>query len=79
MRAGRLIALVPEPVIEGFTVGIALIIAVSQLKDLLGLSAQVPAELVHGLPALWAGRSQANLTALAVGLVAIGGMGCSAA
>ena len=39
VRAGRLIALVPEPVIEGFTVGIALIIAVSQLKDLLGLSA----------------------------------------
>lgn len=75
VRAGRLIALVPEPVIEGFTVGIALIIAVSQLKDLLGLSAQVPADLVHGLPALWAGRSQANLTALAVGLVAIGGIG----
>src|SRR3954470_3391215 len=38
-RAGRFIALVPEPVIEGFTVGIALIIAVSQLKDLVGMSA----------------------------------------
>src|SRR3954453_19906859 len=38
LRAGRFIALVPEPVIEGFTVGIALVIAVSQLKDLLGLS-----------------------------------------
>ena len=34
VRAGRFISLVPEPVIEGFTVGIALIIAVSQLKDL---------------------------------------------
>ena len=33
VRAGRFVALVPEPVIEGFTVGIALIIAVSQLKD----------------------------------------------
>ena len=31
VRAGRFIALVPEPVIEGFTIGIALIIAVSQL------------------------------------------------
>ena len=29
VRAGRFIALVPEPVIEGFTIGIALIIAVS--------------------------------------------------
>lgn len=74
VRAGRFIALVPEPVIEGFTVGIALIIAVSQLKDLLGLSAHVPADLVHGLPALWAARSQASLTALIVGMVAIAGI-----
>ena len=73
-RAGRLIALVPEPVIEGFTVGIALIIAVSQLKDLLGISAHVPTDLVHGLPALWAARGQANLTALGVGVAAIAGI-----
>ncbi len=71
VRAGRFIALVPEPVIEGFTVGIALIIAVSQLKNLLGLSAPVPADLVHGLPALWAARSQANAAALVVGVIAI--------
>src|SRR6185312_11211366 len=64
VRAGRFIALVPEPVIEGFTVGIALIIAVSQLKDLLGRSATVPADLVHGLPALWAARNQLKLAAL---------------
>lgn len=75
VRAGRLVALVPEPVIEGFTVGIALIIAVSQLKDLLGMSAaHVPADLVHGLPALWAARGQANLTAFAVGATAIAGI-----
>ena len=74
VRAGRFIALVPEPVIEGFTVGIALIIAVSQLKDLLGMSAHVPADLVHGLPALWAARSQANLAAVEVGLAAIAGI-----
>ena len=75
VRAGRFVALVPEPVIEGFTVGIALIIAVSQLKDLLGLSAaHVPADLVHGLPALWAARGQVNLMALVVGLFAIAGI-----
>src|SRR4029079_16962612 len=71
VRAGRFIALVPEPVIEGFTVGIALIIAVSQLKDLLGLSAHVPADLVHGLPALWAARGQMSLAALGIGVGAI--------
>jgi len=75
VRAGRFIALVPEAVIEGFTVGIALIIAVSQLKDLLGLSAaHVPADLIHGLPALWNARSDVNLTALIVGLLSIAGI-----
>ena len=75
VRAGRFVALVPEPVIEGFTVGIALIIAVSQLKDLLGLSAaHVPADLLHGLPALWAARGGLNLEALGLGLVSIAGI-----
>jgi len=75
VRAGRFVALVPEPVIEGFTVGIALIIAVSQLRDLLGLSAaHVPADLIHGLPALWSARAGLNVKALAVGLVSIAGI-----
>jgi SulP family sulfate permease len=76
VSAGRFISLVPEPVIEGFTVGIALIIAVSQLKDLLGFSAaQVPADLIHGLPVLWAARGQLNVWALVVGIFAILGIG----
>jgi SulP family sulfate permease len=75
VRAGRFITLVPEPVIEGFTVGIALVLAVSQLKDLLGLTTHVPADLVHGLPALWAARGQLNVSALEVGLVTIAGIG----
>jgi SulP family sulfate permease len=75
VRAGRFISLVPEPVIEGFTVGIALIIAVSQLKDMFSFSAaQVPADLIHGLPVLWAARGQVNLLALAVGIFAIAGI-----
>lgn len=75
VKAGRFIALVPEAVIEGFTVGIALIIAVSQLKDLLGLSAaHVPADLIHGLPTLWNARSAVNPTALLVGLLSIAGI-----
>lgn len=72
--AGRLIALVPEPVIEGFTIGIAVIIAVSQLKDLLGLSTTVPADLVEALPALWMDRGAISPTALAVGMFSIVGI-----
>lgn len=75
LRAGRFITLVPEPVIEGFTVGIALIIGIGQLKDLLGLSAtKVSADLVQALPALWAARDGVNPIALVVGLLSIGGI-----
>jgi SulP family sulfate permease len=71
-RAGRLIALIPEAVIEGFTIGIALIIAVSQLKDLFGLSiARLPADFLETVPSLWAARHSANLAAAAIGLAAI--------
>jgi len=69
LRLGKLIALVPEPVIEGFTIGIAVIIATSQLKDLLGLSvAKVSADLVELAPALWGARSSFNPAAAAIGI-----------
>ena len=75
LRAGRFIALVPEPVIEGFTVGIALIIAVSQLKDLLGLSLEhSSADLVEVLPALWSARASLNPIALGIGIFSIAGI-----
>lgn len=69
LRAGRLIQLVPEPVINGFTIGIAVIIATSQLKDLLGLTADnVPAEFFDKIAALWSARGTLNIGALATGL-----------
>jgi SulP family sulfate permease len=72
LRAGRFIALVPEPVIEGFTIGIALIIAVSQFKDLFGLSlGGSSADLIHAVPALWGARASINLYALGIGLLSI--------
>jgi len=75
LRAGRFIALVPEPVIEGFTIGIAVIIAVSQLKDLLGLSLQhSSADLVQVLPALWSARASLNPVALGIGIFSIAGI-----
>ncbi len=71
-RAGRLIALIPEPVIEGFTIGIALVIAISQLKDLFGVSiARLPADFVDAVPALWDARRSANLIAALIGIASI--------
>ena len=70
LRAGSLIALVPGAVVNGFTIGIAVIIAGSQLKDLFGLRPdRDPAELLEKLPLLWASRGTAEWGALAVGLI----------
>lgn len=72
-RAGSLIALVPEPVVHGFTIGIAIVIATSQLKDLFGLDlALVPAAFFEKLGALWGGRETFNAVALGIGLASIG-------
>lgn len=47
MRLGRLIRYIPHPVITGFTAGIAVIIATSQIKDFLGLAiAEMPADFI---------------------------------
>jgi len=72
VRAGSLIALIPEAVIEGFTVGIAVIIGISQLKDLFGLTiAKLPADFVDAVPALWHARHSASAAAAGVGLASI--------
>ena len=69
LKAGALIAHVPEAVINGFTIGIALIIGLSQLKDLMGLRPDHDAaDLIHKIPALWAARDTLNPWALAIGL-----------
>lgn len=69
LRAGSLIAYVPESVVNGFTIGIAVLIAASQLKDLFGLSLDdEPAALLHKVPALWEARDTFTLAAFGVGL-----------
>ena len=72
LRAGRLIRYIPEAVIEGFTLGIAVVIAVSQIKDLAGMSgAALPADFVPKLQALWAMRQSVDPASLAMGLGAV--------
>lgn len=69
LRAGRLIAFVPEAVINGFTIGIAVIIASSQLKDFFGMDINtLPAEFVAKIAALWQASDSLNLSALGVAL-----------
>lgn len=71
-RAGMLISFVPEAVVNGFTIGIAIVIAASQLKDLFGLSMDVvPAYFLEKLPALWGARESFNVAAFVLGAVTI--------
>ena len=69
-KAGNLIAFVPEPVVDGFTVGIAIIIGTSQLKDALGLSIDaVPADFLEKVPVLFGALNTASWPALGVAIV----------
>lgn len=71
-RLGTWIKYIPEPVVTGFTAGIAVIIFSSQVKDLLGLSIEkVPAEFIEKWAAFWSARDTLNLSAVAVAGVAL--------
>ena len=70
LRIGSLIRHIPEPVIVGFTCGIAVTILASQLKDLGGLTlTNEPGPLLPKLAALWSAIGTLNFRALELGLV----------
>jgi len=72
-RFGQMIKFIPHPVVTGFTAGIAVIIASSQVKDFLGLSiAEVPAEFVPKWQAYFGAMSSTNWATLSVGAGALG-------
>jgi SulP family sulfate permease len=67
-RLGAWIKYIPEPVVTGFTTGIAVIIFSSQVKDLLGLSIpRLPADFLHQWGVYW---EALHTAALAPALVA---------
>lgn len=69
LKVGNLISFIPEAVVNGFTIGIAIIIATSQLQDLFGLTlGEVPADFLEKVPALWEARGTLGLATLAIGL-----------
>lgn len=70
-RAGKLIRHIPESVIEGFTIGIAIVIAASQLKDLAGMTGPaLPADFMPKMLGLWAMRHSIDWASLALGVAA---------
>lgn len=73
VRAGELIKFIPYPVIVGFTSGIALLIAFSQIRDFFGLSiTTVPPDFIDKLYVYLAHLGETNVIAVILALSSIG-------
>ena len=73
-RLGNLISFIPQTITTGFTTGIAVTIAVGQVKDFLGLTypqGLQTVETAEKVEAIIAHFSTINFSALAVGLLAL--------
>jgi SulP family sulfate permease len=72
LKLGELIRYIPVPIVVGFTNGIAVLIALSQIKDLLGLSIdKLPADFLTQISVLGRALPTLNPLALALGLGAL--------
>lgn len=71
-KLGALVKFIPHPVVTGFTAGIAVIIASSQVKDFLGLSiAEVPADFLPKWQAYLGAIGSIHAATLAIGVVSL--------
>ena len=75
LRMGSLVRYIPISIIIGFTNGIAVLIALSQVKDLLGLQIdKVPADFFAQLYAFATHLGSFNPYAFGIGAVCVGGL-----
>ena len=70
-RLGKLIRYIPYPVITGFTTGIAITIASTQVKDFLGLQSNAPAPFIEKWMVYWQSLDQTSIYALAIGVITL--------
>jgi sulfate permease, SulP family len=69
MKLGRLIIFIPHPVTTGFTAGIAVVIATTQLEGFFGIAqGGTPESYVERVAGLWAARGTASLAEVAIAL-----------
>jgi SulP family sulfate permease len=75
LKLGVLVRYIPVSIVIGFTNGIAVLIALSQLKDLLGLHIEkVPADFFAQLHAIATHLDGFNLNAFAIGALCLAGL-----
>ena len=71
-KLGSLIRFIPVSIVIGFTNGIAVLIALSQVKDFLGLSiAKMPADFFHQVQAISQAITSVNPYALGIAIVSL--------
>ena len=71
-RAGNLIKFIPYTITTGFTAGIAVTIAVGQLKDFLGIeNVTLPSEFLEKVIAIGENITKFNWVALVIGMAAL--------
>ncbi|MES2098759.1 MAG: SulP family inorganic anion transporter [Pseudomonadota bacterium] len=75
-KLGALVRHVPLPIVIGFTNGIAVLIAVSQLRDLFGLQipGKLPGDFFTLLKTMWSHLASFNPYAFGLGAACIGGL-----
>lgn len=71
-RMGKLMQFVPHPVTAGFTMGIAVVIAVFQLKDVVGVALPATDGIINYLTVLWDARGAANYWDLGIAAITLG-------
>lgn len=74
VRLGAYVKFIPYPVTVGFTAGIAVVILLSQVKDLLGLNLSVaePLEVIPKLAFIWRHLHSINMSAVVLSVATIG-------
>jgi SulP family sulfate permease len=74
-KLGALVRYIPVAIIIGFTNGIAVLIALSQLKDVMGLSIdKMPADFFSQISTMWLHIGSFNPYAFAIGAACFGGL-----
>ena len=72
LKLGALVRYIPVSIVIGFTNGIAVLIGLSQLKDLLGLPVdKMPADFFAQIAVLWHHLGQTSWAALGLGLACL--------
>ena len=67
-RLGKIVTKVPHSIVVGFTIGIAITIALSQIGEILGLKARMPTHFFEKVAVITENLGQVNVYAIVLGL-----------